>query len=763
MKSFLLLAVVFMFGFFGPAFGEAPEGDVSGVVVDALSGERLVGAVVRVRGENGIHGLADADGRFRLSGVRSGMVLLCEFMGYEPMEVTYRHRSGEVRFRMKEVSRELTALEVTGRHSAKQVSLVQAGVSNMEMSDVKRMPVLFGERDVIKSLQLLPGVRSEGDGSSNFMVRGGTSSQNLILLDDAPVNTSGHLLGFFSAFNADVLRDVTLYKGQMPAQYGGRCSSVLDIYTKEGDMERYHGEGSVGLISAKVEADGPIVKDRASFVVAARRTYADVFLGLSDKYGGTRLYFYDVNGKVSWNVGRKDKLTASFFGGKDVFGVNDVMTVDWWNMNGSLKWNHRFKRDLMSNLTCVFSNYNSKGSMEIMDIDQEYGVGVMQCGVKEEVVWSPAVRFKPTVRVGAQSSYHDVKSGEVKVNEMMEKEVRDAWENACWVNGEGEMGRLSATAGVRLSGFSVLGGGDYYGIDSLDDIVWTRRYGSGEVVKTYWSVEPRLSLNYHLTENRSVKAAYSRVAQNVHSLVSGPSSSMFDRYTISTNNIRPEVADQWSVGYFENLRDNVYELSAEVYYKNVKDVLNYRDGLNYMSHIEIERLLLSGKGRAYGLELCAKKNEGRFTGWVSYTLSRSENKIEGINGGKWFVANNDKTHSVSAVGMYDLTKRWSVAATWVYSTGQPYTLPCGRYYVDGETVYLYDGRNNARTMAYHRLDVSATYRLKRHGRFEHELTLGVYNVYNRYNPYMIILEDDGTAKQYSMFGIIPSVSYNFKF
>lgn len=661
----------------------------------------------------------------------------------------------------------LREVTITSRSAEKRISEVQIGVEKVEIATLARVPALFGEKDIIKSIQLLPGVKSEGEGSGGYQVRGGTSAQNLILLDGTTVYNAGHLMGLFSTFNDEALANASLYKGLVPAQLGGGTSSVFDIDTRSGDMQHYHFSGTVGLLSAKVMAEGPIQKDKSSFLFTGRRSYMDIFLKASDDYKNNTMNFYDVNGRVNLHLTPKDMLNVSFFRGRDNMGIDDLMDMTWGNTTASADWLHTFGDDLYANTQFIYSDFSNDVGIDMMNIHYTMAGFIRHLTLNHRQVWTPTKHHR--VNYGLESTYLQLQSAEWDINYLHQREKRNAWTNSLWVNDEWKLSDcLDLSAGLRLHLFSVLGGSPYYQIDDDGAIVETQYPGSGKLVKTYADLEPRVSLKWALNKQNSIKIGYSRTSQDIHAIRGSSASMPFDRYTMTSNIVCPEQADQVAAGWTAITRDGAYDVSVEGYYKNIRNVYDYRDGKTFYSEIEIERLLLGGKGRAYGLELCAHKNEGRLTGWLSYTLSWVENKIEGINGGQWYTASNDRRHDIALVGMYQLTPRWELSATWRYNTGQALTAPSAKYEVDGHTYYYYAERNGYRAPAYHRLDVSATHS-RRVGRTTQLWAFGLYNAYNRYNPYVITFENDnekpsGTKTvQTSLFGIIPSISFTVKF
>ena len=667
-----------------------------------------------------------------------------------------------------DIAHEETLREVTisSRSAQKRVDEVQVGVEKVEIATLAKVPSLFGEKDILKGIQLLPGVKSESEGSGGYQVRGGTAAQNLILLDGATVYNAGHLMGLFSSFNDDALMNGSLYKGMVPAQLGGGSSSVFDISTRSGDVNNYHFGASVGLLSAKVMAEGPIQKDKSSFLVAGRRSYLDLFLGLSDEYKNNTLHLYDTNVRLNFHLSPKDMLALSFFHGRDNMAIEDMMMMEWSNTAATANWLHTFSDTRYVNTKLAYSIYQCDMGMDMLSSYYKMKGYIRHATLRHKQVWAPGQhRFN----YGLEGTFLQLQSAEWDIVELHERERRNALMGAAWIGDEWRVGKqLELSAGVRLHLFSVLGGSPYYQIDKDGNITETLNTASGHIVKTYTNVEPRLSAKLKLSQLHSLKLGYSRTSQDIHAISNSSMSMPFDRYTMTSNIVAPEQADQIALGWAGITKNGEYDFSAEAYYKDIRNVYDYRDGKLFYSEIEIERLILGGKGRAYGLELCAHKNKGLLTGWVSYTLSWSDNKIEGINGGKWYTASNDRRHDLSVVGMYKLSNTWEVAATWHYNTGQALTAPSGKYDMSGSTFYYYHERNGYRAPACHRLDISATY-TKKHGRATHIWSFGIYNAYNHYNPYVIqFLNDDdkpsGTkVEQTSLFGIIPSVSFTIKY
>ena len=639
---------------------------------------------------------------------------------------------------------ELQEVSVNANSVQQRIKAVQIGAEQIQVKELTSAPALFGEVDIMRSLQLLPGVKSESDASSSFQVRGGTAAQNTILYDKAPVYNIGHLAGLFSAFNDDALASATLYKGLLPAQYGGASSAVLDIIGRTGRNDKWGGNASIGLISAKASVEGPIVKDKLKMLFNVRRSYIDMFMKMIKKYRDNSLYFFDTNLKLDWQINDRNKLYLSFFGSHDKTRLNDMVDMRWSNLAGSLTWGHDFRGLSSSQTTLYATSYQTNNDINISGLNIAYLGHIRHVGLRQNF---QLMLGRHELNIGAQTMITDVKTAEwTRVNNH-EKEQRKGWDNSAWLNWQfSPIRQLSASADMRLTVFS-----------------------EKCFVKTHVTIEPRISLAWQPSEWMSIKAGYSRTSQNIHALRNQNTTTPFDRYTISSKLVKPEVADQVSLGLFIMTPSQDYDYSLEGYYRHIDNVLDYRDGISFSSAIEIERLILSGEGRGYGVELCARKNKGKLTGWLSYTLSWSKTRIDGISQNQWYNANNDRRHDVNIVGRYKLSPAWTLNATWIFYSGQALTAPSAKYQMIDNYVYYYAERNGYRAPNYHRLDIGATWTKKIwKGRLTREWTFGIYNLYNRYNPYLINFEDNhdgqGTkANQYSLFGIVPSVALNLKF
>ena len=667
------------------------------------------------------------------------------------------------------VVREDTLEEVTvmSRSAQRRLEEVQVGVEKIDIGTMAKVPTIFGERDIIKNLQLLPGVKSESEASSGYQVRGGTSAQNLILLDGATIYNAGHLMGLFSTFYDGALNNASLYKGMVPAAFGGGTSSVFDINTRVGDMRKYHFGGSIGLLSASVSAEGPIQTDRSSFLFTARRSYLDLFLKMTKDYKNNTLNFYDTNLQFSFRLSNHDRLSLTFFRGRDNMGVEDLMDMKWGNTTANADWLHTFSDNHHAHTQFTFSHFGSDVGIDMLDIYYTMKGFIKHLTLHHDQRWMPTRRM--TFKYGLESTYLQLQSAEWDINLLHQREKRDAWSNAVWLHQEWKIAdNLELSSGLRLSLHSVLGGAPYYHLDDEGNITHTEQPSSGHIVKTYTHLEPRFSANWQITPRQSIKIGYSRMTQDIHAIRGSSMSMPFDRYTMSSNILKPEVADQVAAGWAGMTHNGVYDFSAEAYFKTIHNVYDYRDGKSFYSEIEIERLLLGGRGRAYGLELCAHKNKGKLTGWASYTLSWSENKIAGINNGDWYTASNDRRHDFCVIGILEGRRGWEFSAMWRYNTGQALTAPSSKYEVNGRTYYYYAERNGYRAPASHRLDLSATH-TKRLRHATRIWSFGIYNAYNRYNPFVIRFVNDEdkpsgtTTKLTAMFGIVPSISYTLKY
>lgn len=769
----LILAAILLVGL--PTFAQR-KFTISGIVKSRAKGETLIGATVRADGSGG--SVTNEYGFYSINLPEGKHELEFSAVGLLNRTITLTlNRDTSINIQLSDGNRSLDEVTVTASSKRRSLSSPQMGLDHVSTSEIKNIPVLLGERDPLKIITLLPGIKSAGEGNTGFNVRGGSADQNLILLDEAPVYNASHLLGFFSTFNSDAIKDINVYKGGMPAQYGGRLSSVLDIKMNDGNNQDYNVSGGIGLISARLNVEGPIQTDKSSFLISARRTYADAFLKLSkdSTINSNTLYFYDINAKLNYILGDKDRLYLSGYFGKDNLGVGKLFGLDWGNATGTLRWNHIFSNKLFSNTSLIFSNYNYKILINSGGYNLNIFSQIRDWNIKEELQWF--ANNRNTLRLGFNSIYHEIRPGEVTPNTANSGinasilQRRHSLENAVYASNTWKVtDNLNVTYGGRLTGFTILGKGDFFNLDANGNVSDTLHYNDGQVVKTYLNFEPRVAIAQQLDATASIKASYVRNTQNLHLLANSTSSSPTDKWVASTNIIKPEISDQVSLGYYKNLPGNVYELTVETYYKVMQHQVDYKDGADVFSNTDaIETELAFGKGRAYGIEWLMRKRQGRLTGWLSYTLSKSEKQIDGINNGKWYNATQDRTHDIAVVAMYKLNKKWSLSANWVYNTGNAVTFPAGKYRSGDQILFYYTERNGYRMPAYHRLDLGATCQLKQKKRFSSELSFSIYNAYARQNAYVIQFQQDPDdanktqAVRTALFGIIPSISYNFKF
>ncbi|MBB6128207.1 TonB-dependent receptor [Mucilaginibacter lappiensis] len=751
---------------------------INGTVKDAVTGETLIGASVTLQELSAVGTATNNYGFYSLSVTEGEYTLLFTCVGYNTIaQKVSLHKNQVVNISLSPQNGLQEVVVRAKRLSNENVVSPQMGVEKLNMSQINQVPVLLGERDILKTITLLPGIKSAGEGNTGFYVRGGGSDQNLILLDEAPIYNASHLLGFFSTFNSDAIKDVSIYKGGMPAEYGGRLSSVLDIKMNDGNDKDFAVQGGIGLISSRIKVEGPLVKDKGSFMVSARRTYIDLFLKLTTDTSirGNSLYFYDVNAKANYHFDDKNAIYISGYLGKDVLALKNVLGTNWGNKTGTLRFNHLFSNSLFSNTSVIYSSYNFvveglqnaqsfKATSQINDIN-----------LKEDLQYS--IGYQHTLKFGFNILQHDITPGDItspKNSSYNERHVekRYGFENALYASDEWNISKhLTFLYGLRLSGLFLMGPGTFKTYDDAGNTISSKTYYSrSNLVKKYINLEPRFTANYVIDDQNSIKASYNRNTQNIHLLSNSSSNTPTYLYVMSSNNIKPEIADQVSTGYFKNFSDNAYEFSTEVYYKWMQNQIDYKDGSQLLVNQDVESLLTYGTGRAYGIELFLKKKYGRFNGWIGYTLSRTERKFDDINNGHYYPARQDRTHDVSVVGIYQLNKRWAFSSTFIYGTGNAVTYPTGKYSSGGLTTFSYSQRNGRRLPSSNRLDIGATLDGKEHKRYHSSWTFSIYNVYAHRDPYSITFRDSKTvpntteAVETSIFAtLIPSVTWNFNF
>ena len=767
---------------------------VKGYVRDASDGETLIGATVQLDGTT--QGtVTNAYGFYSLTVAPGDYTLKATYLGYAEQRVSLELLGSVTQdFALEEAGSVLEEVVVTAISEDENVSNLQMSVERLDMGTIQKLPSLLGEVDVIRSIQLLPGVTTVGEGAAGFNVRGGSIDQNLVILDEAPVFNSSHLFGFFSVFNPDAVKGVKLYKGGIPARYGGRLSSILDVRMKEGNNQQFEMQGGIGTIFSRLSVEAPIVKDKSSFLLAGRRSYIDVLAApfLNDNLAGTRLNFYDLTLKTNYRFSDRDQIFLSGYLGRDVFSPGDQAGFSWGNATGTLRWNHLFSDKLFANLTVYYSDYDY--AIDFGDDPDEdafnWNASIVNTSIKPE--FSYFVNPQNVIRFGGQAIYYRFEPANaiaVSGGDEIDISLSRQWalESSLFLENELTLwDRLKVNYGLRLSHFAYLGGRNIYEYGQapreglprpLTGVVATER---SEVIDDWLYLEPRAALQYTLNPSSSLKLSYQRTMQYIHLLSNTTASIPLDIWTPSTNNIQPQQADQIAIGYFRNLSDNAYELSLETYYKDFDNLIDYIDGADLILNELVEGQILSGVGRAYGTEVQLKKNKGRFSGWISYTLARSERLVEGINNDEWYPTRFDQTHNFNVTGFYELSDRVTLSGSFVYNTGTPTTLPNSGYYQLGYYVPYNAGnaRNNFRIPDYHRLDLSLTLDPKKEKadrRWQGQWIFGVYNLYARRNPFTIYADQVGgrtlpgqaittEAIKLSVVGsIIPSVSYNFTF
>ena len=770
------LIAIIIFYFISISFIYAQKNyTLNGIVKSAISGENLIGASVKISGPTTLATSTNAYGFYAVTLPKGNYKIEISYIGYSTVTKQIVITSNKTEdFNLEEFNN-LNEVVITSVRRNENLIKAQMGVEKLNIKDIQNVPVLFGEKDILKTLQLLPGIKSAGEGNSGFYVRGGATDQNLILLDEAPVYNASHLLGFFSTFNSDAIKDVTVYKGGMPAQYGGRLSSVLDIRMNDGNKKETTFEGGIGLISSRLKIEGPFVKDKSSFMISGRRTYADAFLALSPDTSlrGNTLYFYDFNAKANYQLDEKNTLYLSGYFGRDKLGLSNTFGFNWGNATGTLRLNHLFSNRLFSNTSLIISKYDYQIENLLSGSEFKVSSSIKDFNLKQD--FSFALANTHELKFGFEGIHHTISPGQISspftssVNEL-KIESRKGLELAAYISDSNNLSdQIKLVYGLRLSSFSVLGGSNYKTYNIYGEQLSSVFYKKGEFVKTYVNLEPRISASFQLDDTKSLKGSYARNVQNLHLMSNSTATSPTDLYIMNSLNTKPELADQFSLGYFNNLKDNNYEFSAEVYYKPMQNQIEYRNGTDLRGNQNVEADLVYGKGRAYGLELFFKKKYGKFNGWIGYTISKTERQFDLVNEGRWFKARQDKPHDISVVGIYKPGKRWIFSSTFIYSSGSAVTFPIGKYTLDGQTVFYYGDRNANRTPNFHRLDVSATLEGKSNKKFKSSWNFGVYNLYNRKNPFSIDFKNNPDnisqtqAIQRSLFGVIPSVTWNFKF
>jgi len=774
MKKEIILLLLFSIPLWG--FAQNEKFTISGRMTDASNGEDLIGATVVVADAESTGAMTNIYGFYSLTLEAGKYQLVYQYLGYQTQAVDIDLKEDmTLDIELATDAQELQEVVVLAEREDQNITDNQGSVTRLDVKEIENVPVLFGERDVLKVVQLNPGIKSAGEGNSGFYVRGGGLDQNLILLDEAPVYNPSHLLGFFSVFNSDALKNVTVFKGGMAAEYGGRTSSVMDIRMKDGNSKEFSAEGGVGTIASRLTLEAPIVKDKGSFMISGRRTYADLFLSLSntESISSSNLYFYDLNLKANYQITEKDRLFLSGYFGRDNFGFGDDFGFNWGNATGTLRWNHLFSNQLFSNTSLIYSNYDYEFSFGRAEDAIGLGSIIEDFNIKQDFTYFPNDRN--TIKFGANLISHEIQPGNLIAGENSgftaeDVEPKYALEGALYLQNDQKVNdRLNLNYGLRYSLFDYRGEGTAFEFDENGKILSETEYEKGESIQFYHGLEPRLSANYLLNNKSSLKLGFNRNYQYIHLLTNATSSTPTDVWIPSSNNVRPQIADQISLGYFRNFKDNMFETSVEVYYKDMQNVIDYRNGANLFFNEGIEGDLVYGDGRAFGAEFYVKKTKGKLTGWVSYTLSRTLRQFDEINNGEGFPARQDRIHDFAIVALYNLSPTLKLSANWVFNTGDAVTFPSGRYEIDGKIVPYYTERNGYRMPNYHRMDLGLTWITKKTERFEGSWNFSLYNTYGRENAYSIDFQpsegdtNQTEAVQLSLFRWVPSVTYNFKF
>lgn len=776
MKKTFLLSIVFVFCF--SIFGWSQNITVSGNITDGRNGEDLLGATVVVSELNNVGATANIYGFYSLTIPAGEYTLLYRYTGYEQKALSLNLTKDtliNVEMFVSSEVQELEEVQVTSRRSNSNITSSQMEITRLDPKSIQTIPVLFGEQDVLKTLQLTPGIKNGGEGSTGFFVRGGGADQNLILLDESIVYNASHLLGFFSVFNSDAIRDVALYKSGIPAEYGGRASSVLDVRMKEGNNKSYEASGGIGLISSRLTVEGPIVKDKGSFIVSGRRSYADLFLKLSkeEDLKTTKLFFYDLNAKANYKFSDKDRIYISGYFGRDKFSLGSQFGFDWGNAAATIRWNHLINDKFFMNTSLIYSDFDYKFS--VGSSEDGFGIksGIRDFNLKQD--YNYYINNNNTLKFGINAIHHNFQPGILETGSesdfnLKDLENRNALELGVYVQNEQKIGnRINLMYGIRYSGFNYMGSGTAYTFDDEGKVIDQRSYGSWESIKYYQGVEPRFSASFILNESNSIKGGYNRIFQYIHQLSNTTASSPTDVWVPTSNNVKPQIGDQVALGYYKNFKDDDFQLSVETYYKWLQNQIDYKPNASLIVNEQIESELVYGKGRAYGIEFQLKKTKGKFTGWVNYTLSRALRSFDDIDNGREFSARQDRIHDINLVLTYQLNPKIVLSTSFVYFTGDAVTYPSAIYTVEGQKVPYYGQRNGNRFPDYHRLDLGLTWYLKDRKHFKHNLSFSIYNVYNRENAFSVRFTDDfegnDTGKiqavQIALFKLIPSITYNF--
>ena len=748
---------------------------ISGFVKDAQNGESLIGALVYVEEINSA-ALTNNYGFYSLRMKPGVYTLIISYFGYEDITTNITvTKSLTLNYEMVRTYIAVDEVVVTAQRKDENVTNLQMSSVQVNAETIKKMPALMGEVDILKTIQLLPGVQNSVEGNSGFSVRGGTADQNLLILDEAPVYNANHLMGFFSVFNGDAIKEMTLYKGDMPAQYGGRLSSILDVRMKDGNSKKFAASGGIGSISSRLTVEGPIIKDTSSFIISGRRTYADMFLQFAKDSAlqNNQLYFYDLNVKANYTINDNNRLFVSGYFGRDVFAFRDFFNMRWGNATYTVRWNNSISSRIFSNYSFIHSNYYYGVELYQSGYDLIMESGIVDYGFKAD--YNFYVNSNNTLKFGFNTVIHTIHPGkirQIKGDNTVSLSSKKSGEHALFLSNSHKISRsLSAQYGMRYSIAHNIGEETVYDYNEQYIIIDSTVYSKGEIFNVMHGIEPRASINFLCNSSTAIKSSYSRTIQNMQ-LVSNSNSGMpTDVWFTASPNIKPQISNQVAVGVFKNLRDNKFEISAEGYYKKMDNQIDFRDNAQLFFNDKLERELRIGTAQSYGVEVLMRKQEGTFTGWIGYTFSKSIRKVDEINNGNWYNSNFDKPHNLTVMANYEVNSRIQIGANFVLTSGAPTSLPTARWEYGGVIMPYYSERNGYRLPTYHRIDVSSTIQLNKKTRTKYtsELNISIYNVYNRKNPFTIYFEPEEqgsyNVKAYalSMFGIVPSVTWNFKF
>lgn len=752
---------------------------LKGIITDSKTGETLIGATV-YSPENKVGSTTNIDGEYELKLPVGNHQLEVSFIGYQTKTIEVNLNGIKtLNITLQTASTTLGEVVVTDKVQTANVEDMKMSSEVLSIKTIKEIPAFMGEVDVLKAIQALPGVQSGGEGTTGYFVRGGSADQNLVLLDGATVYSPSHLMGFFSVFNADVIKEAELYKGGVPAQYGGRSASLLDIKLRNGNSDKFHGNGGLGLIASRLSLEGPIQKGKSSFLIAGRRTYADVFTRMSNKpdLKNSVMYFYDLNGRLNFRLGEKDVVTLSGYYGDDVLKNKEQLSWDWGNRTATANWKHSFSNKLYADISALYSDFNYTLAVNsTANSELEWKARINDETVRANFTYLANSRF--SFKAGAASIYHTIQPGNIRITgseleTSLELDTQHALESSAYLSSTIKVNdEFTIDAGLRYSMFQNIGGTVNSYEDNTYEPISSTEYNDGVFHGTQGGFEPRLGLRYMLGTSSSIKMSYNRMMQYLQLASNSTTGTPLDIYFPASENIKPQIADQIALGYFRNFKENNYELSAEVYYKYMQNQIDFKDNANLVLNEYLENEVLSGDGQAYGLELMLKKTQGKLTGWISYTLSHTERTIEGINNGKSYLPTQDRPHAINIVSSYQIKPRLQFGAAWTYASGAPISLPTASYEYDGVVVPVYDEKNGYRLPDSHRLDVSLNLDgKKKPGRkWEYSWNFSIYNVYARQNPFSIQVRQNADnpkqteAVQTSLVGtMVPAITLNFKF